>query len=294
MSYNDNGGPEYITFSRIIKAEELLSRWPGCPENDLAYYARNNTLACYSYSRTLKNPAGNFVHYCSPCSGPYDTGIGADYCWEWCGIVFNVEDVEEFEKIHQEFLWQQVPLEECLTCIGDAQPVEQGKNDIEAFSSISTDPEWMPAHEARVVIGMTPINFVGLLNSGALETDKEQERLDYAKMDGWDVNDVPFFKTNDLDTLRVHKASFAEYTEELYACRKMDSRILKFYKDGDDSNKNAEKITREVSSTMQDAFLTAEDLCKRWAISPTQLVNMVRNNNDIAVYWEENESEVPF
>ncbi|WP_027185355.1 hypothetical protein [Desulfovibrio inopinatus] len=58
----------------------------------------------------------------------------------------------------------------------------------------STAPEWMPAHEARVVLAMTPIEFVNLLNSGALETNLEQERLDSAEMGGWEKGYVPFLK----------------------------------------------------------------------------------------------------
>ena len=167
---------------------------------------------------------------------------------------------------------------------------------IQVNSIQSTDPEWMPAHEARVVIGMTPINFVNFLNSGRLETDREQERLDFAKNDGWEIDNVPFFKTNDLDTLRVHKASFADYTEEIYAGRHMNTSILKYYGSKDDTayreDVDNNKNTDTPEATTPDSFLTADDLCKRWSISPTQLVNIIRNHKDLPVYWEE--SDVPF
>lgn len=167
MSYNDRGEPQYVTFSNIIKAEDLLTRWSGCPENDLAYHARNNVLPCYLYSRTLKKPNGEFVHYCSQSSGPYDSGNGEDCFWEWDVIVFNVEDVEEFEKTHPEYLWEPVSIER------------------------------------------------------------------------------------------------AEVS----------------------SKKNKDKPGNNI-------VLTADDICKRWSLSPAQLVGIVQSNADLPVYWEED--NVPF
>lgn len=167
MGSDNYDGPVYVTFSKIIKATELLARWPGCPENDLAQQCRNNILKCYLYNRTLKKPTGELVNYCSPCLGPYDSSMGEEYCWEWDGIVFNVEDVIEFEIAHPEYLWELVSLE--------------------------SKPE---AHE------------------------------------------------------------------------KSDAR------------------------KSQNNYLTAEDLCQRWSVSPAQLVEIINGDSELPVYWRS--SNVPF
>lgn len=86
----------------------------------------------------------------------------------------------------------------------------------------------MPAHEVRVVIGMTPIQFGELLNTGYFETDREQERRDFARLNGWELEDVPFFKIRDLDTLRVHRLSFKENSSRFCSLKK-SSPLLDYY-----------------------------------------------------------------
>ncbi len=287
---------DYAVISSLIKAEDVIKIWTGCPERDLADHCFKKRIPCYLYHHSLQSPDGKIFHYCIPEWGPDDHGIPD--VLDWAGIVFEMQDIKKFENEHPEYLWKAVSLDDCPSLFENKDTgnnPNDGRN-INEERLISTDPEWMPAHEARVVIGMTPINFVNFLNSGGLETDREQERLDFAKSDGYETDNVPFFKTNDLNTLRVHKASFADCTERLYVGRYMDTTILKYYDNTDQAADNDEtghnKNVVESESTTLDTFMTADDLCKKWSISPTQLVNIIRCHNDLPAYWEE--SDVPF
>jgi len=37
----------------------------------------------------------------------------------------------------------------------------------------------------------------------------------------------------------------------------------------------------------QSTYLTADDICKRWSLSPAQLVSIIQANKDLPVYWSE-------
>jgi hypothetical protein len=42
-----------------------------------------------------------------------------------------------------------------------------------------------------------------------------------------------------------------------------------------------------------DVFLTADDICKRWALSPAQLVDIIQGNHELPVYWRKYD-DAPF
>lgn len=52
-----------------------------------------------------------------------------------------------------------------------------------------------------------------------------------------------------------------------------------------------DEINKEKTDDKHNMFLTAEDICKRWSLSPAQLVDIIRGNSDLNVYWRE---YVPF
>ncbi len=273
-----------ISARELISAERVMELWSISDSELMEEIQRGSFTVLFCSKKPRKAPGGEVLFSCWEGTDEniyhgYATN-GEDAWYDFSNVYFYAIDISG----HQiKFPHLTMPT------VGD-------KGVCQNYNINSTDPEWMPAHEARVVIGMTPINFVSLLNSGALETDREQERLDFAKADGWDADNVPFFKTNDLDTLRVHKSSFANYTSEIYAGRKIDTSVLQYYWNKDQAVDNgkvghAENVAK-LESTIPDTFLTADDLCKRWSLSPTQLVDLIKAHGDLAVYWEE--SDVPF
>jgi hypothetical protein len=53
------------------------------------------------------------------------------------------------------------------------------------------------------------------------------------------------------------------------------------------------KKINENSGSQQEIYLTSEDVCKRWSLSPAQLVDLIRGNNDLVVYYRR-QDECPF
>jgi hypothetical protein len=274
-----------ISSRELISAERVMEIWSVSGSELIEEIQRGNFTVLFCSKKPRKAPNGDVLFLC--WEGTYkniyyhnDFPHNEDTYYDFSNVYLYAIDISGHQIKFPHL----------------AMPTADDSETSQNYNINSTDPEWMPAHEARVVIGMTPINFVSLLNFGALETDKEQERLDFAKTNGWETDNVPFFKTNDLDTLRVHKASFSDYTSETYVGRKIDTSILKYHENKDQvvgeeevgHNENVEKY----EPTASDTFLSADDLCKRWSLSPTQLVDLIRNYSDLAVYWEEN--DVPF
>ncbi len=106
----------------------------------------------------------------------------------------------------------------------------------------------------------------------------------------------PFFKAKDLDILKVHKSSFKEYTLSIdSAARKIDTSILQYYWSADDkdTHTNSNDTAYQSETDLPPySILTTDDLCKRWSVSPTQLLKIIREQEELAVYWEED--NVPF
>jgi len=273
-----------LSSRELISAERVMQLWSVSDYELIEEIRRGKFIVLFCNKKPRRSPNGEILFLCwegtdKNIPNEYVNDKG-DLWYDFSNVYFYFIDISE-HQIKFPYL---------------TMPTTDENETIQNYNINSTEPEWMSAHEARVLIGMTPISFVNLLNSGALETDREQERLDFAERDGWETDNVPFFKANDLDTIRVHKASFANYTSELYAGKKIDTRILKYYGNkgqavnNDDTGCNENVANSE--STTSDTFLTADDLCKRWSLSPTQLVDLIKDHSDLAVYWEE--TDVPF
>lgn len=73
--------------------------------------------------------------------------------------------------------------------------------------------EWIPAEEVRKLLRLSPIQFVSMLNAGAVETSDEQGRRDFAEKFGYALDEVPYFKVQNLKDLYVFRFSFEWYIE---------------------------------------------------------------------------------
>lgn len=106
-----------VTLDRIIPAEELLRRWPGLVEEELAdilNFAEEGepVLRAYWHDKTLIKPDNSRIHVCTDCSPEPSTQTDGDTTYfDWggnevsLGIVFDLSTVEQKENLHPEFLY---------------------------------------------------------------------------------------------------------------------------------------------------------------------------------------------
>lgn len=62
---------------------------------------------------------------------------------------------------------------------------------------------------------------------------------------------------------------------------------LKYPAVSDNTSDNGSGTNQE-----EHIYMSADDICKRWSMSPAQLVDLIRSSNDLPVYWRK--YELPF
>lgn len=79
---------------------------------------------------------------------------------------------------------------------------------IDDQEELSSD-EWLPAEKVRKHLFESPARFCKLLNSGELETEREEERENHYQA----AFPTPFFKSSDLSHIHIFHISYMEYCE---------------------------------------------------------------------------------
>ena len=166
---------------RVTPATEIAKKW-NVTEARLDELVNTYKLPLYAIREKRIRPTDSQTVYF--CSGPHfkfyyegDYGHGA-YVLE--GEYFNTDNVEMFEVEHPEILWGVAP--------------EEGES------------EYIPAEDVRKQLGMSPIQFVDMLNGQKgprLVTSWEE----WHRANNW-------FETDQLKELAIHRSDLAEYLRE--------------------------------------------------------------------------------
>ena len=135
-----------IKFDRIITAHDLLKRWPGCLDQELAMIVTSDqenphpeiSLQGYWYAKTLAPPPGKHIHYCQEEAEPevFHTLEGIHIEWDGAfdrPLVFNMLDVERIENEHPDFKYEMV------SSFEPAEPHEPTKQTVSTRTAKATE-----------------------------------------------------------------------------------------------------------------------------------------------------------
>lgn len=96
---------EYVRIAEVIDAVDLLRRWPGVTEGELAKMVREKSFPAFLQQKRLVSPDGQQVSFCTSGATPWEQRQGDETWYDWGNIVFGMEDVERLEKRHPELTW---------------------------------------------------------------------------------------------------------------------------------------------------------------------------------------------
>lgn len=98
----------YAESGDIVSASDLLNRWIGITEDELAKLIEVGTLNVYQLAMTHRNPTGGLVHSCSPTSAPILHVYRTRKAYGWDGLVFFPVDVERVEQSNPKFMLERL------------------------------------------------------------------------------------------------------------------------------------------------------------------------------------------
>lgn len=102
---------DYTLLPNVIDAVDLLLRWTGISQNELAAMVHDGVIPAFWQVKRLKNGDGEAISYC--VAGKIPEGpVHRD----WGSIVFRLEDVEQLESNHPEFKWIPEKLDKWIGC----------------------------------------------------------------------------------------------------------------------------------------------------------------------------------
>lgn len=164
-----------ILLTNAITAEELLKRWPGIAEFELAELMDKNILQGYSIIVPLRGRDGKPHYRCS--RGGSFTRAGDEYLWH--GTCFDIEAVEAIETERSHYKYERLADGETQT---------------------PTTPEWIPCDTLANRWGWSPFDVVKLLNSGAIPFHNYWNHAPY-------VEGLQEFSVHQVDLLRWESAN---------------------------------------------------------------------------------------
>lgn len=144
---------DYIRLAHVLDAMDLLHRWPGVSEGELAAMIKEKTLPAYWQKKRLKAPNGQVLSFCTPGAKPWMQMQGDTASYDWDDIVFDTVDVERLEEQHTELTW---PVPEIDSTSKSDQQAEQNES------------EWVQCDTLAKRWGWSPFDVVTLLNSGLI------------------------------------------------------------------------------------------------------------------------------
>jgi len=263
-----------ISARELISAERVMEIWSVSDSELIEEIQRGNFTVLFCSKKPRKAPDGKVLFSCWEGTDAniyhgYATNGGDDW-YDFSNVYFYAIDISE----------HQINFPHLTMPIADTLGITQNNDDI-----IGTNREWVNFDEARKMLCMTPKELLQLLDAGKIETTIEEERSfsynDYMNSSYTD-GDFIFFTKDKIEKFMVNIVSIKRYVES------NSTTVPSTMGKGPVANIR----TNETDLTKQNDFLSADDLCQRWAISPAQLVGVVKSNDDLPVYW--GESHVPF
>jgi hypothetical protein len=146
---------QYVRLPNVIDPVELLRRWPGVSEDELAAMAKKNTIPAYHQQKRLESPDGQQYSFCTPGAKPWVHREDETVYYDWGNIVFDPADVSRLEKQQPELKWLVPGIE------SPSKSDQQAKQD---------DSEWVQCDTLARRWGWSPFDVLGILgpNKGQL------------------------------------------------------------------------------------------------------------------------------
>lgn len=141
-----------IRLTDIIYCDDLLRRWPGVSEDELAAIIKGHTLPCYTQHKRLKAPDGQEISFCTKGGKPWGQWQGEIAYYDWGSIVFETADVERFEIDRPELKW----------------PIIKDEEQMPHQDQWECEKEWINCDTLAARWGWSPFDVVELLDSGVL------------------------------------------------------------------------------------------------------------------------------
>ena len=278
----------------MISADNLLKRWPGILESELAgMIDRSSDLfenlpTAYRVHKVLNDGRGGIITKCVPCGekGNYYINYqGNDTCYNFTGIAFILNEISKYEDDNPKLLYQVVT------------------NPDEAWNSSKQVDEYLPIEEVRKSLQLSPYQFVRFLNddsnSNRLITSWEEGFIAKLMDGGYGGGHVPFFSIEDLSNtdLRVHHLDWKEFQQQSMQGERdiLDSEGISFPTATEDT-RNSEPQSAEIQKESEvskdliaekDARINElEAQVATTAAEPATTVNATKWGNSVTAAFE--------
>jgi hypothetical protein len=144
---------DYIRLSNVIDAIDLLRRWTGISEDELAAMIKGRIIPAYRQVKRLKSADGEVISFCNAGAKPWVEQYNNSISYDWSTIVFSLEDVLQLENQHPEFMWI---------------PENSDEPDDSSSNSDDAKDEWVRCDTLSSRWGVSPFDVLEILRSGEL------------------------------------------------------------------------------------------------------------------------------
>lgn len=121
-----------VQLSGILDAPQLLQRWPGIDEEELSQLVLRKKLLAYYKGKTLRNQAGDLIHFCAPSGYPHiSKEKDQERCWD--NVCFSIADIVTYEKAHPGCLFRPVHTDKPQMQAPTAKPLEGPTDSFDAY-----------------------------------------------------------------------------------------------------------------------------------------------------------------
>lgn len=144
---------DYIRLPHVIDAIDLLHRWTGVSEDELAAMITGRIISAFWQVKRLRSADGEAISFCTAGAKPWVDGRGDSISYDWGKIVFCLEDVERLENDHPEFKW--IP-----------EGSDKPENSSSGFND--TENEWIRGDTLSSRWGVSSFDVLEVLQSGEL------------------------------------------------------------------------------------------------------------------------------
>ena len=173
---------DYLRLSDSIDAIDLLRRWPGVTEEELATMTKDETLPAYWEAKRLKNPEGAIVSFCTGGAKPAEHWQGNETLYDWDKLIFRLFDVEEMERENEHYKW--------IPQGAEGQEISPPDND-------EPEDEWISCNALAERWGWSPFDVQALLYANELRF-----RRHYGHYGAPDVDDLGDASVHRVDLQR--------------------------------------------------------------------------------------------